>query len=151
MCAQDKALIKKTFHDIKDFITSGSSRLPTSEQGGPSATGGEAGVVPGPPEVPVGPLPPRGSSRPPIRTYGRSRGSSRTGMPSRPASQPSGSNLSAGGGAGVVPGPPEVPVGPLPLLSTSLLTATPRQQQHEQQQQPPQLAQHQPQPFRSVP
>ena len=91
-------------------------------------------MVPGPPEVPVGPLPPRGSSRPPIRTYGRSRGSAKTGMPSRPASQPTRSNPSAGGGAGVVPGPSEVLLAPLPPLGTpSSPTPTPQEQQQQYQ------------------
>merc|ERR1712081_160162 len=103
MCAKDKALSKKTFHDIKDFITSGSSRLSSSTPRDPTARAPAGAGVTGPLGVPIGlplgPLPLPGAlqqeaaagqeqqqqqegktgsrPRPPMRTYSRNRGSTR--------------------------------------------------------------------------
>ena len=125
MCARDKALIKKTFHDIKEFITTGPSRLSTSLPRDSPTAGQEAGVIPS-----------RGMSGPPLRTYGRSRSSTQ----------------GAGVGAGV-PGPPGVPTGlPLGPLPLSLpLPGAPLREGDARQQQQQSLDPALPQPSSSAP
>ena len=84
MCAQDKELIKTTFHNITKFITSGSSRAPTEGDVG-------AGGAPGSRVAPYGglaaPLPPWGAPQMPQAPptgAGRSAGS-RPGSPYSPS------------------------------------------------------------------